>query len=326
MDIDNIKSSVDSIPKLHQDIANIRAEISHSSQAMPVINAANMEEVIHEAQERMLRSKNLLFFNVPESNNISADHGMIINLLKEIPVDTRSIFISKIGNPSSNHLRPIAVTFSNSQDPHPVMRNRNKIPGRVIVGFDKTENQQAQYKEVAAKFKTRLDSEDCEQAYVMITFQSTKKLISGCTYLPPASPASIYKDHIYAVHQVSESHGDCDWIVLGDFNVPGVNWINSPNLAYDFVGNRTARNAECADIIRNGYSFMNMNQYFPVPYNKGYSLDLLFSSISNISSFHAPETLSTVDDHHIPIMFKVELASDVVQDKVLPKSEQFDFS
>ncbi|KAJ8685603.1 hypothetical protein QAD02_021396 [Eretmocerus hayati] len=147
MDIDNLKSSFDSIPKLHQDIANIRAEISHSSQAMPVINAANMEEVIHDAQERMLRSKNLLFFNVPESNNISADH-----------VDTRSIFISRIGNPSSNHLRPIAVTFSNSQDPHLVMRNRNKIPGRVIVGFDKTKNQQAQYKEVAAKLKTRLDS------------------------------------------------------------------------------------------------------------------------------------------------------------------------
>ncbi|KAJ8666317.1 hypothetical protein QAD02_007979 [Eretmocerus hayati] len=145
MDIDNLKSSVDSIPKLHQDIANIRAGISHSSQAMPVINGANMQEVIHEAQERMLRSRNLLFFNVPESNNISADHGMIINLLKEIPVDTKSIFISRIGNPSSNHLRPIAVTFSNSQNPHLVMRNRNKIPGRVIVGFDKTKNQQAQY-------------------------------------------------------------------------------------------------------------------------------------------------------------------------------------
>ncbi|KAJ8672189.1 hypothetical protein QAD02_003448 [Eretmocerus hayati] len=70
INVDNLKSSVDSIPELHQDIANIRAEISYFSQAMPVINAANMEQVIHEAQEHMLRSKNLLSFNVPESNNI----------------------------------------------------------------------------------------------------------------------------------------------------------------------------------------------------------------------------------------------------------------
>ncbi|KAJ8687802.1 hypothetical protein QAD02_023596 [Eretmocerus hayati] len=134
MDIDNLKSSVRSILKLHQDIANIRAEIFHSSQAMPVTNAANMEEVIHEAQGRMLRSKNLLSFNVPESDNISADHELAIPL------------------------RPIAVTFSNNQDDHLVMRNRNKIPGRIIVEFDKTKNQQPQYKEVAAKLKTRLDS------------------------------------------------------------------------------------------------------------------------------------------------------------------------
>ncbi|KAJ8685001.1 hypothetical protein QAD02_020794 [Eretmocerus hayati] len=159
-DIENLKLSVDHIPKLHQDIANIRAEVSKSlsSQVMSSTSATNMEELIHEAQERMLRSRNLLFFNVPESNNQSADYGMIINLLKEIPVDTRNLVVSRIGNPSSNHIRPIAVTFSNNQDPHLVMRNRRKIPGRIIVGFDKTKNQQAQYKEAAARLKARLDS------------------------------------------------------------------------------------------------------------------------------------------------------------------------
>ncbi|KAJ8677231.1 hypothetical protein QAD02_013018 [Eretmocerus hayati] len=159
-DIENLKSSVDNIPKLHQDIANIRAEMSKSfsSQVMAGISATNMEKLIHEAKERMLRSRNLLFFNVPESNHLSADYDMIINPPKEIPVDTRNLVLSRIGNPSSNHLRPIAVTFPNNQDPHLVMRNRKKIPGRIIVGFDKTKNQQAQYKEAAASLKARLDS------------------------------------------------------------------------------------------------------------------------------------------------------------------------
>ncbi|KAJ8677230.1 hypothetical protein QAD02_013017 [Eretmocerus hayati] len=131
-------------------------------------------------------------------------------------------------------------------------------------------------------------SEDCEQVYAVVTFLSNKKLFIGCTYLPPASSPSIYKEHISAVHQLSGVHGDCDWIVLGDFNVPGINWFNMPNLEYEFVS-KSARNAVCADIIRNGYSFMNMKQYFPVPDNKSYSLDLFFSNMSNISSFVAPK-------------------------------------
>ncbi|KAJ8670709.1 hypothetical protein QAD02_001968 [Eretmocerus hayati] len=129
VDIENLKSSVNSIPKLHQDMDN----------------ATNMKELIHEAQERMLRSRNLV--------NLSADHGMIINLLKEIPDDTGNLVLSKIGNPSSNHLCSIAVTFSTNQDPHLVMRNRKTIPGRIIVAFDKTNNQQAQHKGVAAILK-----------------------------------------------------------------------------------------------------------------------------------------------------------------------------
>ncbi|KAJ8677716.1 hypothetical protein QAD02_013503 [Eretmocerus hayati] len=96
-----------------------------------------------------------------------------------------------------------------------------------------------------------------------------------------------------------------------------------PNSEYDFVGSKSARNAVCADIIRNDYSFMNMKRYFPVPDNNSYySLDLFFSNIN----FVARETLSTVDDHHTPIIFKAELTIDVVHDKVFPKDEQFNFS
>ncbi|KAJ8671212.1 hypothetical protein QAD02_002471 [Eretmocerus hayati] len=79
-------------------------------------------------------------------------------MLKNIPVDTRYLSIMRIGNTSRYHLRLIVVTFSNNQDPHLVMENRKKIPGKAVIGFDEIKNQRAKYKEMAAALKTRLDN------------------------------------------------------------------------------------------------------------------------------------------------------------------------
>ncbi|KAJ8677424.1 hypothetical protein QAD02_013211 [Eretmocerus hayati] len=159
-DIQNLKISVDSIPIIEQEIAVIKADLSkpNMSQASAILNSSNMDDIVYEAQERIVRSRNLLFFNVPETNNQDTDRGIICDMLKNIPVDTRYLTVMRIGNPSRDKLRPIVATCSNNQDPHLVMRNKKKIPGKAAIGFDKTKNQQAKYKEVAAALKIRLDS------------------------------------------------------------------------------------------------------------------------------------------------------------------------
>ncbi|KAJ8676799.1 hypothetical protein QAD02_012586 [Eretmocerus hayati] len=159
-DIVNLKSAVDTIPKLQQDIANINAELerSNTAQVSSALNSANMETIIYKAQKCLLRSRNLLFFNAHDTNNITTDQAIIIDLLKNILVDARNLSISRIGNPLNNKIRPTVVTFSNNQDPHLNMKNREKIPGKTIIGFDKTKSQQAQYKKVSASLKTRLNN------------------------------------------------------------------------------------------------------------------------------------------------------------------------
>ncbi|KAJ8678192.1 hypothetical protein QAD02_013979 [Eretmocerus hayati] len=128
-DISGLK--IDSIPRIEQEIAVIKADLSkpNMSQASAVFNSSNMDDIVYEAQERIVRSRNLLFFNVPETNNQDTDRGIICDMLKNIPVDTRYLTVMRTGNPSRDKLRPNVATFSNNQDPHLVMRNRKKIPG-----------------------------------------------------------------------------------------------------------------------------------------------------------------------------------------------------
>ncbi|KAJ8673901.1 hypothetical protein QAD02_005163 [Eretmocerus hayati] len=133
-DIVNHKASVNCTPKIQEKIDSIEAALADPNSSQPVagtLNSDNMEGIVQEAHERLMRSRNLLFFNIPDTTNQSTNLGIIIDMLKHIPLDTRCITTQRIGNPSSGNIRPIVVTFSNIQDPHLVMKNRNEIPGRV---------------------------------------------------------------------------------------------------------------------------------------------------------------------------------------------------
>ncbi|KAJ8670947.1 hypothetical protein QAD02_002206 [Eretmocerus hayati] len=66
-----------------------------------------------------------------------------------------------------------------------------------------------------------------------------------------------------------------------------------------------------------------MRQFFSVSNNKGYSLDLFFSTLSDISAFAAPDILTIVDDHHIPFVFKVPLSLYESHSKLTQKNEQY---
>ncbi|KAJ8677105.1 hypothetical protein QAD02_012892 [Eretmocerus hayati] len=227
-----------------------------------------LEQVKGRRLERLLRSRNLLFSNVPDTNSITTDQAIIIDLLKNIAVVSRYLFTSRIGNLLHNNIRPVVVTFSNNQDLHLVMKNKKKIPGKTIIGFDKTKSQQAQYEEVSARLEARLDdgeknltilyikgtptivptgqpilnqhqnsqssaSNFLQPSIKMFAAYSSKKIIIGCTYIPPLSPPSVYKDHIQAIQHLAAAHQDRELIVLGVLNLPSVNWLNLPNLKYE---------------------------------------------------------------------------------------------
>lgn len=52
-----------------------------------------------------------------------------------------------------------------------------------------------------------------------------------CLYIPPNSDASCYQNHLNAIKSIQLNNMDT-LIIVGDFNIPNVNWIN-----YDFDSN-----------------------------------------------------------------------------------------
>ncbi|KAJ8672196.1 hypothetical protein QAD02_003455 [Eretmocerus hayati] len=129
------------------------------------------------------------------------------------------------------------------------------------------------------------------------------------------------------MHLIADKYRESDFVVIGDYNnLPGLSWTNSSTVRYGAIDDKECRVTTCADIIKNGYSFLDMNQFFPVPHYKPYTLDLFFTHLSNVSAYTATECLVPIDDHHIPHSFNVEIDLNCTIKNSFGTSKMYDFA
>lgn len=89
---------------------------------------------------------------------------------------------------------------------------------------------------------------------------SSCDLILGVVYIPPNQPLSSYSDFCTAVDEVVHTNHTTDNIVLlGDFNIPGVDWTMARNTS-------TTRSAHIMSDLSSAY---NMNQINTVTNSNG---------------------------------------------------------
>lgn len=156
---------------------------------------------------------------------------------------------------------------------------------------------------------------DCEQLFISMNV-SNLKIIIGAVYIPPNSPSDKYSCHVDTVEEIYFKNCDkCEFIILGDFNLPRTTWINC-NDTDDSL------NAVCCHpdilirenscIVVNCFSFLNFYQRCNVHNKKGYTLDLCFTSLdfSVIENLLISETLIPADRHHDPTVFKLKIIKD----------------
>ncbi|CAB0020737.1 unnamed protein product, partial [Nesidiocoris tenuis] len=121
------------------------------------------------------------------------------------------------------------------------------------------------------------------------------KLILGCVYLPDYQPASVYDAHFDEVDAISTAFPDFNLILVGDYNVPGVDWLAWSNSASPPHGPK-------AKMIFDAMNLLNLSQCNHLANPAGNVLDLLLSSFSEVG-----ETLSdpliNVDVAHPPFEF-----------------------
>lgn len=152
---------------------------------------------------------------------------------------------------------------------------------------------------------------ECEQLFVKIIL-GTRELIIGAVYIPPSSASEVYSYHTHVVENVCLLNPKSDIILLGDYNLPHTVWVNND----DIDGSLSARCShkdklihENVDLCLTTFCYLNLYQRFNLHVDKGYSLDLCFTSLEfhELDSFNYSESLIHLDRHHDFCSFKIKL-------------------
>ena len=113
-----------------------------------------------------------------------------------------------------------------------------------------------------------------------MTVGSVHFLLCG-VYIPPGSSVDIYKYHTLKVEELHSKLDNINLLLIGDYNLPKTTWHNKTSEEDSLNINCVHQDSQildCALICVNSFSYLDLNQHFGIHPDKGYSLDLCFSS------------------------------------------------
>lgn len=124
-------------------------------------NISTDNNIISEISERQLRSRNMIIFNAPESDdNTSAnDSSVIKSIFDYIGIEMTPTAISRLGRKSSKP-RPLKITLQDASDVFVILKNKFKLRSSqnfssIRISPDRTQMQRDQLRNVYAKIEER---------------------------------------------------------------------------------------------------------------------------------------------------------------------------
>ncbi|KAL9873934.1 uncharacterized protein ACN2A1_014095 isoform 1-T3 [Glossina fuscipes fuscipes] len=122
-----------------------------------------------------------------------------------------------------------------------------------------------------------------------------KQLFITCSYIPPNSDISIYKNHAALICEVAKRCISTDLVVaLGDFNLPQVTWCNSDNSGF-LIPTSTSDRAVVFFIELFDHALVQCNR---TPNCNGRLLDLSFANFPEINVNRCPSFSLPEDPYH----------------------------
>ncbi|KAF5189957.1 hypothetical protein FRX31_020456 [Thalictrum thalictroides] len=120
---------------------------------------ASYSVMINELQDRQSRDKNVIFFNVPESNNDADDISAVNDVLSKIGASVATSQIVRLGKTGPKP-RPIKIICNAKSDVGLILKSKNKlrnIPGlnNVHITADWTSSQRSFYNCLRGQLSTR---------------------------------------------------------------------------------------------------------------------------------------------------------------------------
>lgn len=154
---------------------------------------------------------------------------------------------------------------------------------------------------------------------------SNKHIYIYCLYIPPNSSEDVLTKHLKALEFLSDQLRDSEFIIIvGDFNLPTINWIEDDSNINVLVPTNLVKQIEIdiIDIVLNAGLYQINKQ----SNHQGRTLDLFFTNIKDdILVELANIPMSKVDKFHPPceIFFKI---SDFKELKTNLQKPIFDFN
>jgi len=154
--LDGILSAIsilrDENATLKDEISSLHSKITILESTSNVNCTLSSDEVINEAQNRLVKSKNIMVFNILELPNESDNTSLSVakKLLLDLALDFDIIQAKRIGNARSGG-RPLLLKFKDANESRLLLRNKSKLRSlekwkNVWVNADLTQYQQVQMK------------------------------------------------------------------------------------------------------------------------------------------------------------------------------------
>lgn len=151
------------LASLEGENATYKNMLNSKRDEAPAQPPVHIIETLSEMEDRKIRSKNVIMFEVPESssdlsfNGMSEDMKSVADVIKEIQ-GANELQISRVyrlGRKVPDKVRPLKVEFKNSDQAKYVMMNKGKVPKEIKVKRDLTLSQRREIAELWKEVEER---------------------------------------------------------------------------------------------------------------------------------------------------------------------------
>lgn len=157
VDVNNCNTKLDTQSKV---MTSMKDDISKIEQNLPSLVSKKVVSLLEDKVEVEKREKNIIFFNIPESDSRDADEKFVRNLVNhELGVDMSNVVvddITRLGSKPKNRSdksRPLKITIQDRETRADIFKNAYRLKDadsdlhkKVGIGRDLTKSQREDYK------------------------------------------------------------------------------------------------------------------------------------------------------------------------------------
>lgn len=163
---------------------------------------------------------------------------------------------------------------------------------------------------------TRLRSweTDLEDIWISIPNPDGKgKINILLCYIPPyITIDSLSQYYKHCQNLILESDDTDEFLCIGDFNTPNIQWSESPTLSHLIPSSETDKRSV---LLLDTMTLCGLNQFNGIPNENNRQLDLVLSTLNNVVVNECPP-LSRLDRHHPAIILSLETSLKIMKSRL----------